>query len=106
VLAVKPGITGLSQVKYRHEEALLQRCRDLEAEYLSVIMPRKLELDLAYVRDQSLALDLALIGQTVACLFRKEPTPELDAPGDKGGETAHAGGKGGFVPSSDALPTE
>ena len=72
VLAVKPGITGLSQVKYRHEEALLQRCRDLEAEYLSVIMPRKLELDLAYVRDQSLALDLALIGQTVACLFRKE----------------------------------
>ena len=105
VLAVKPGITGLSQVKYRHEEALLQRCKDLEAEYLSIIMPSKLELDLAYVRDQSLALDLALIGQTIACLFRKERPPEPDTSGDKGGETTYAGGKTELVPSSDELQT-
>ena len=68
-------------------------------------MPRKLDLDLTYVRDQSLALDLALIGQTVACLFRKERPPESDAPGDKGGETADAGGTSEFIPSSDELQT-
>ena len=79
VLSVKPGITGPSQVKYRNEESLLQHCNDLEGEYLAVIMPRKLELDLAYVRQRSLLLDLMLIGQTFACLFNREETLEFSA---------------------------
>ena len=72
VLEVKPGITGPAQVKYRNEESLLSRCADLEGEYLAEIMPRKLELDLAYIRQRSLLLDLVLIGQTLASVFGKD----------------------------------
>jgi len=73
VLEVKPGITGPTQVKYRNEEALLSRCTNLETEYLAVIMPRKLEMDLAYIEQRSLARDLGLIWQTLASVFGEAP---------------------------------
>jgi lipopolysaccharide/colanic/teichoic acid biosynthesis glycosyltransferase len=71
VLSVKPGITGPAQVRFRHEEALLQQCANLEEEYIKEIMPRKLKLDLAYVQNHTLLQDLYIIVQTVACLFAK-----------------------------------
>ncbi len=69
VLEVRPGITGPCQVLYRHEEALLSHCADAEREYVEKIMPYKLSIDLAYVDEQSLLLDLKVIGQTLLCLF-------------------------------------
>ncbi len=72
VLRVRPGITGVAQVQFRHEEALLQHCTDLEAEYVAKIMPQKLCLDLTYVESRSLLRDLGLIVQTVAVLFQRE----------------------------------
>jgi lipopolysaccharide/colanic/teichoic acid biosynthesis glycosyltransferase len=72
VLQVKPGITGLTQVRFRHEETLLQRCANLEEEYIGDIMPQKLALDLEYIEDQSLLLDVRLIIQTFLCLFQAD----------------------------------
>jgi lipopolysaccharide/colanic/teichoic acid biosynthesis glycosyltransferase len=72
VLRVKPGVTGLTQVRYRHEEALLSRCANPEADYIEKIMPHKLALDLEYVQKQSLAFDIALILQTFLSLSRAE----------------------------------
>ncbi len=69
VLNVKPGITGLAQVKYRHEEALL-RTADLETTYPR-IMNDKLSIDLGYVENQSLVLDLRILLETVEALFRQ-----------------------------------
>ena len=69
VLNVKPGITGLAQVKYRHEEALLSRT-NLETEYPR-IMNDKLNLDLGYVENQSIVLDMRILLETVAALFRR-----------------------------------
>jgi lipopolysaccharide/colanic/teichoic acid biosynthesis glycosyltransferase len=68
VLQVKPGITGLAQIKYRNEEALLSRA-NLETEYLK-IMNDKLNLDLGYVQNHSLMLDLRILFQTAMVLFR------------------------------------
>jgi lipopolysaccharide/colanic/teichoic acid biosynthesis glycosyltransferase len=76
VLQVRPGITGLTQVRFRHEETLLQRCTNLEEEYIEKIMPQKLALDLEYVEDQSLLLDLKLIIGTFLCLFRADEFSE------------------------------
>jgi lipopolysaccharide/colanic/teichoic acid biosynthesis glycosyltransferase len=72
VLQVKPGITGLTQVRFRHEGTLLQRCANLEEEYIGNIMPQKLALDLEYIEDQSLLLDVKLILQTFLCLFQTD----------------------------------
>lgn len=72
VLSVRPGVTGLTQVKFRHEETLLQACTNLEADYVETIMPQKLALDLEYIANHSLLLDLELVLQTFLCLFRAD----------------------------------
>jgi len=67
VLTVKPGITGMVQIKYRNEEKFLSGS-NLEAEY-SIIMNDKLSIDLEYVENRSFALDLYILIQTAAALL-------------------------------------
>jgi lipopolysaccharide/colanic/teichoic acid biosynthesis glycosyltransferase len=69
VLNVKPGITGLAQIKYRHEEALLSRA-NVDTEYPK-IMDDKLNIDLGYVENQSTVLDMRILLETVVALFRR-----------------------------------
>ncbi len=68
VLSVKPGVTGRTQLEYRHEEKLLAGRDDVERAYLTEIMPAKLALDLEYVRTRTLIGDLALILRTVGAI--------------------------------------
>ena len=74
VLAVRPGLTGLSQVCFRHEEHLLAG-PDPDTYYRTVLMPAKLALDLSYVRRQSLWFDLSLVALTLAALVRPSVVP-------------------------------
>jgi lipopolysaccharide/colanic/teichoic acid biosynthesis glycosyltransferase len=69
VLTVKPGITGLTQVKYRHEEELLSST-NLESEYLR-LMNDKLNIDLDYVKNRSFGLDLHILMKTAVALLKK-----------------------------------
>jgi lipopolysaccharide/colanic/teichoic acid biosynthesis glycosyltransferase len=71
VLSVRPGITGPAQIRFRHEENLLQHCTSVEKDYIDKIMPQKLALDLTYIQDNSLLRDLRLIFQTLACLLER-----------------------------------
>jgi len=72
VLRVRPGITGLTQIRYRHEEALLAQQPDPEKYYREVLLPRKLASDVEYVQRRSLAFDLYLLGRTIIALFERE----------------------------------
>lgn len=77
ILRVRPGITDLASVVYRHEEDVLARAADPEAAYVAEVLPAKLELARDYVRRRSLRLDLAIIGRTVLALFdRRRPTDD------------------------------
>jgi lipopolysaccharide/colanic/teichoic acid biosynthesis glycosyltransferase len=69
VLTVKPGITGLAQIKYRNEEELL-RTANLETEYPK-IMNDKLSIDLNYVKNGSYLLDMRILLETAVALFRR-----------------------------------
>ncbi|MCE7949272.1 MAG: sugar transferase [Chloroflexi bacterium CFX4] len=69
VLAVRPGITSLASVRYRHEEALLEGA-DWEQVYLQTIMPDKLAIDLEYVERATLLSDLGVLWQTLRAVFR------------------------------------
>lgn len=80
VLRVKPGITGLTQVKFRHEETLLSRYTDREEAYIRTIMPQKLALDLEYIENRALLLDMWLILQTFLCLFQADDPTEPSLP--------------------------
>ncbi len=66
VLNVRPGITSLASIAYIDENEVLGRSKDPERTYIEEVMPAKLALDLRYVREQSLLLDLRIIGRTIA----------------------------------------
>lgn len=70
VLSVKPGITGLAQIEFPAEETMLKE-NTLQNDYLNQILPRKLELDLQYIRGYSVFLDLKILFQTLGILISK-----------------------------------
>jgi lipopolysaccharide/colanic/teichoic acid biosynthesis glycosyltransferase len=69
VLSVRPGITDLASVEYRHESELLAQAADPEREYREVILPAKLALAQRYVQTQSNRLDFTIMLKTVSALF-------------------------------------
>jgi lipopolysaccharide/colanic/teichoic acid biosynthesis glycosyltransferase len=64
VLRVRPGVTGLAQLTFRHEEEMLSRDSP-EEDYVKVILPRKLSIDLNYIERQSLWLDIRILVSTI-----------------------------------------
>ena len=71
VLEVRPGITGVSQLEFRHEEELLAGQEDVEGFYIASVMPAKLLLDLCYVQNRTFSKDFALLLRTFIAIFRK-----------------------------------
>jgi lipopolysaccharide/colanic/teichoic acid biosynthesis glycosyltransferase len=71
VWLVRPGVTGLATVRYRHEEALLAGVEDLEAKYFE-IMQDKLRLELEYIKRQSFMLDITILWRTMLAIFKLE----------------------------------
>lgn len=70
VLSVRPGITDPASLVFRDEERVLARFADRERAYVEEILPRKLALARAWVREQSLAVDLGLILRTLVAVVR------------------------------------
>jgi lipopolysaccharide/colanic/teichoic acid biosynthesis glycosyltransferase len=72
VLAIRPGITDPASLRFRHEEAILASSPDPLRAYADCVLPEKLALAERYVRDRSLAGDLAILFQTArAAAFRR-----------------------------------
>ena len=65
ILTVRPGLTDLASLKYRDEASLLARSGNPEQEYLTCILPDKIDLGREYIRHSSLAFDLRLILKTL-----------------------------------------
>jgi lipopolysaccharide/colanic/teichoic acid biosynthesis glycosyltransferase len=73
-LTVRPGMTGPSTLAFIDEEEMLKG-GDPEATYLERIMPRKLALDIEYVRTASFAGDLRILARTGALVVRRVFSP-------------------------------
>jgi lipopolysaccharide/colanic/teichoic acid biosynthesis glycosyltransferase len=65
VLSVKPGITDYASIEFINENELLSQTKEPEKTYIIDIMPRKLELNLKYISDQSFLIDLKIIVKTI-----------------------------------------
>ncbi len=70
ILTVRPGITGPATLAYRDEEALLAAQSDPEAFNRDVVYPDKVRLNMDYVSNYRLWVDLKCIGQSVASVWR------------------------------------
>jgi lipopolysaccharide/colanic/teichoic acid biosynthesis glycosyltransferase len=64
VLQVRPGITGLTQICYQDEESLLGKENTFE-NYVTRLLPRKLELDRVYMQKQTVWIDLIIVWSTL-----------------------------------------
>ena len=64
VLATKPGIIGLATLYDIDEGAILKGSKNPDKDYEDKILPQKRKLELYYVRNKSLKLDLFIIWQT------------------------------------------
>jgi len=69
VLQAKPGITSPASLFYVHEEEILARYSEHEDFYVRVLLPHKLEIDRAYCRCTSLAVDLKILLATATHLL-------------------------------------
>lgn len=64
VLDVRPGITDPASIKFRNENALLEKAEDPERYYIEVVMQEKIKLYLEYVEKHHFWYDIELIFQT------------------------------------------
>lgn len=76
LLRMKPGLTSLAQIVYREEERLLPD-QGTESYYVTQILPKKLALDLYYVRNWSLLLDVKVFVLGVLALLKIRPPVKL-----------------------------
>jgi lipopolysaccharide/colanic/teichoic acid biosynthesis glycosyltransferase len=72
VLTLRPGITDLASIRYRHEERLLAGCADPLQDYARTILPAKLLLAEEYVRRRSLRLDAEILWRTLQAVLRSD----------------------------------
>lgn len=73
ILSVRPGITDLASLRYRHEAELLASATDPEEEYVTRVLPEKIRLAKECMRRSSLLFDVTLIWKTLMRLFHRRP---------------------------------
>jgi lipopolysaccharide/colanic/teichoic acid biosynthesis glycosyltransferase len=70
ILSVRPGMTDWASIWDIDEGQVLAGSADAERKYLEEIRPKKIRLQMEYVRAQSLVTDLQILAQTAARLLR------------------------------------
>jgi len=65
VLSVLPGLSDYASIKYFDEQSILGKATDPDKEYINVVMPAKLKLNLKYIDEKSFQTDLKIIFKTL-----------------------------------------
>ena len=70
VLSVRPGLTDLASIEFINENEILGKSSNPEKEYIEVIMPKKLALNIQYIDNQSFLGDIKLIFRTFGKILK------------------------------------
>lgn len=76
ILTVRPGITDWASIWNSNEAAVLEGSRDPEKAYEELIRPTKLALQLLYVQNHSLLVDLKILFHTTLKLIHEDWVPK------------------------------
>jgi len=68
LLTVRPGVTSPATIAFRHEEDLLSRSTNVDADYFG-IMQTKLQIELDYLDRRSLFTDCAVLAGTARAIL-------------------------------------
>lgn len=71
ILTVRPGITDWSSIKFHNEGDIIEASgiADADEAYAKLIRPEKLRLQLKYVKEQNLLIDIKIIVCTILTIF-------------------------------------
>jgi len=69
ILKVRPGISDMASLKYSDEASMLGNSQNPGEEYVSRVLPDKIRLAKAYIRNSSFIFDLRLILNSLLKLF-------------------------------------
>lgn len=70
ILSIRPGMTDLASLWNFREGEILRGSSDPEKTYQEKIRPKKIKLQMEYVKNRSFWLDLKIILKTIAKLFQ------------------------------------
>lgn len=65
VLEVRPGITDYASIEYRDENTILGKVDNPEEYYVNVIMPHKIDLNMKYIENNNVLIDIGIIFKTI-----------------------------------------
>jgi len=65
VLSIRPGLTDYASLEFRREGEIMANSKNLYEDYVDKVLPKKVELQLKYVKERSLIVDLKLIFATI-----------------------------------------
>lgn len=71
VLNVRPGISDLASIRFSNENELLEKAENPEIFYIAEIMPEKLRMNLEYVQNNNLWMDVKIIFLTFKKIISK-----------------------------------
>jgi lipopolysaccharide/colanic/teichoic acid biosynthesis glycosyltransferase len=73
ILTVRPGITDFASIKFHNEGEIIENSGIIDADeaYMKLIRPEKLRLQMKYVEEQNMFLDVKLILQTIKRVLPK-----------------------------------
>lgn len=71
ILSVRPGITDWSSIKFHNEGEIIESSgiADADEAYAKLIRPEKLRLQMKYVRERTLWIDVKIIVCTILTIF-------------------------------------
>ena len=70
LLSVRPGITDLASLEFRHENEMLEGSENPEIKYVEEIAPAKNRLAVHYVENRSIWLDMKILVNTLRAIIR------------------------------------
>ncbi len=75
ILKRRPGITDVSSIMFREEEAVLKNQVDPEGYYKKILLPEKIRLAKEYMQKASFSYDLKLVLNTLQRIFNPLEVP-------------------------------
>lgn len=70
VLNFRPGVTDLASIEYRNENELLREQEDPNKFYTDVIMPKKLKINIDYLKNRNLLKDFMVVLKTFQVIVK------------------------------------
>lgn len=64
-LLMPAGITSLASIKFKNEEKLLKNSKNVDEDYINIILPKKMHYNLLYINNFNVKTDLYLMLKTV-----------------------------------------